>query len=77
MDPQNAHKNRSILFVIRHSERADQVKDQQGTYEKNDPPLTSHGIAGSKVTGEWLRTYLGKLGYKKIIVRSSPFLRTM
>lgn len=74
--PQN--KNRSIYFLIRHSERADQVMEQGLKIEEiNDPPLTSNGIELSKITGEWLKIYLKLNGYKRIIIRSSPFLRTL
>ena len=70
--------SRSIFFLLRHSERAEQVKELGIEIEEpNDPPLTTHGIEWSDATGKWLQTYLSQNGYKKIIIRSSPFLRTL
>ena len=52
-------KSKSILFVIRHSERADQAKGSNVQVEEiTDPPLTPYGVELAQTTGTYLKDYL-------------------
>jgi broad specificity phosphatase PhoE len=46
---------------------------------KVDPPLTPNGIRQAEQTGRYLKEYFEEegLAFDKIIIESSPFLRTM
>ena len=72
--------NHHFSCIIRHGERADGGDGKTETEVKNeqDPslftsPLTALGIEQATKTGKYFRS----LGYQRIRIQCSPFLRTI
>ena len=69
-----------LLCFIRHGERTDKTEDldeRERIVNKWDPPLTKIGVSMAHLCGRSLRLKLEKLGYEKVIIEVSPFLRCM
>ena len=68
------------MTMICHGERSDtsNLEQERGRVEnKYDCPLSYLGASQAHVTGQYLRMVLNANGYEKIIIESSPFLRTL
>ena len=71
-------------FVIRHGQRADQSKQYLEEYKGHpDAFLTAKGHTQATETGKFLSSYLQSIAkrekrpFTKIVVKSSPFIRSM
>lgn len=70
----------TMIAFIRHSERADQIKqglDHPVIEEKIDPPLSYRGLEIATETGIGLKKYLRENNYTQVKIFSSPFLRSL
>ena len=67
-----------FIAVIRHGERADRVPGAK-VENKEDPLLTEQGIKQADMTGKYLKKYFkdNNLNFSKVIIETSPFIRTM
>lgn len=66
--------------MIRHGERTDcsNLPEERARVEnKHDCPLTYLGVSQAHVTGQYLKQYLAKGNYERIVLESSPLLRTL
>jgi broad specificity phosphatase PhoE len=83
--PPKPVKDKGMLFLIRHSERCDRVRDpiERAKIEyKYDMPITSKGEAIAFKTGKFMQTQLAKIRKAKshspeakIVLVSSPYIR--
>ena len=67
-------------MFIRHGERCDnsELEEERARIKiKSDPPLTKLGVAQAHMTGIFLKDYLKEGNYDKIVIETSPFLRTL
>ena len=66
--------------MIRHGERTDcsNLPEELARVEKSyDCPLTHLGVSQAHITGQYLKKYLTQGNYEKIVIESSPLLRTL
>ena len=68
------------MCFIRHGERcdnSDDIDELNRVDNEYDPPLTKLGISQAHVCGQYLRKYLERGGYDRMVIEASPFLRCM
>ena len=66
--------------MIRHGERTDcsNLPEERARIENiYDCPLTYLGVSQAHITGQYLKQYLARGNYQRIILESSPLLRTL
>ena len=67
-------------MFIRHGERCDYVEDKSERARitvESDTPLTKLGVAQAHVCGQNLKKFFATNHFDKIVIESSPFLRTL
>ena len=70
----------ALVVFICHGEKADNSnlqRERDRIDNEFDCPLTTLGLSQAHVTGQYLRKYFKENGFDKIIIESSPFLRTL
>ena len=53
------------------------IEEQSRVSVEHDAPLSNLGVSQAHVTGKWLKEYLRGGQYQRVVIESSPFLRTL
>lgn len=70
----------TLLVFVRHGERSDKsdIEEERARIDNlHDCPLTHLGVSQAHLTGQYLRDFLAGEGYERVVVESSPILRTL